>query len=113
MYLYLVCLGNKSSGTKIECQLLLGEKENNPIIGAGLGTLLPVQNTTVPILGTSLEFHQYSNPNLTSDLTYQPDNTPIPIRPITTGQYELNLSQDSLSFHYDIAADEPPKTIFH
>jgi hypothetical protein len=54
---------------EIGCWLLLDEEENNPIIDAGLGTLLPVQNTTAPSCGTSLELHQCSNPGLNLDLT--------------------------------------------
>jgi hypothetical protein len=30
-------------------RLLIGEEENNPTIGTGLGTLLPVQNTIAPM----------------------------------------------------------------
>jgi len=47
-------------------------KNNNPIIGARLGT--PVRNTTALISGTSPELHQYNNPNHTSDLTYHPEH---------------------------------------
>ncbi len=53
-------------------------EENNPIMGAGLSTLLPVQNTMAPICGTSPELRQYCNPNPTSDVTYHPNTTPIP-----------------------------------
>ncbi len=47
------------------------------MIGTGLGTLLPVQNTKTPICNTSVELHQYSYPNPTSDLTYPPKTTPL------------------------------------
>jgi len=58
-------------------RLLLREEENNPIIGAGLSTLLLVQNTTeFGICNTSLELHQYSKPDPTSYLTYHPNTTP-------------------------------------
>jgi len=41
------------------------------------GEALPVQNTTATICGTSLEEHHFSNPDLTSDLTYHPNTTPL------------------------------------
>ncbi len=31
-----------------------------------------------PICGTSMALHQYSNPDPNQDLTYHPDNTPLP-----------------------------------
>jgi hypothetical protein len=52
---------------------MLIKEENNPEIGAGLGTLLPVQNSTAPICGTFPELHQHCNP----DLTYHPNTTPL------------------------------------
>jgi len=61
---------------------MLNEEENNPIMGAGLSTLLPVQNTMAPICGTSPELHQCINPDPTSDLTYHPKTTPY-TNPIT------------------------------
>jgi len=42
----------------------------------------------VQICSTSPEFHQYNNPDPTSDLTYHSDNMPLPITPITTGHSE-------------------------
>jgi hypothetical protein len=55
--------------------LLLGEEESNPMIGAGLSTLLLVQTTTTTICSTPSELHQHSNPDPTSDLTYRPNTT--------------------------------------
>jgi hypothetical protein len=61
---------------------LLGEEDNNPLIGTGL----PLQNTTATICSTSPELCHYSNPDLTSDLTYRPNTTPTPKNPsIRTG----------------------------
>jgi len=33
------------------------------MIGTGLGTQIPAQNTTAPICGTSPEEHNYCNPD--------------------------------------------------
>ncbi len=55
--------------------LLLSEEENS-IIGALLGILLPVLNTTAKFSVPSPELYQYNNPEPTSDLTYDPNTTP-------------------------------------
>jgi hypothetical protein len=52
--------------------LLFGEVKNNHIIDTVLITQPSVQITIVPICGTSLGQHQYSNPGPTSDLNLPP-----------------------------------------
>ena len=69
-----------------EVWLLLGEEENNRIIGAGLGKLLPEQNTKAPISSTSPEVHQYSNSN------------PISNQKTTTLTLHHTLTLETLAF---------------
>ncbi len=47
--------------------------------------------------GFSPQSSGHPDPNPTSYLTYHPDYMPFPIAPITTGQFEQNLTRGSLS----------------
>jgi hypothetical protein len=78
--------------------------KNSPIIGANFGTLTPVLNTTAPICSTSLELHQYSNPDPTSDLP--------PWLVAITHNYRAVWVKSFPRFSffpYDVTAAVPPK----
>ncbi len=71
---------------------MLSEVESNPIIGAGCKYHSPICNI-------SSEWHQYSNPDPTSDLTYHSITTPRKGHTSPPlGNLSKNCPLDSLSF---------------